>query len=136
MSERDSKATANRGVKVAVGFTARIVTRRARFHAAAVHVHVAKVSLNTEDDPVPLEIVTDLTASNDARLVIAPWFRSVESIRNTKVVVEVLVLTVTPLSTDVHTEVKSGPIALRQRRRRDFFHFLSAGQWFRTSHNG
>src|ERR1700757_3180638 len=92
--------------------------------AAAIQIYVATFAFDPEDEPVPLKIVTDLAASNYARLIVTPRF--IEPRRQTAdVVIMIDIFTVPPLTADVEPDVKTGPVALRRRSRRDLFHFFS-----------
>src|SRR5207302_3000990 len=107
---------------------------RPGFLAAALEIHVAGVGFNAEHQPVPLEIVTDLAAGNYARLTVTPFLSIPISMG--PIEIDVVVLAVTELATDVETDIKTGPVALGRRRRCDLFHFLSARQCLRAGQNG
>ena len=113
MAECDSNSSTNHGEEIAVGFRVSIISRRSRLDPPAVKVHVPAFAFDTEHDPVPLIVVTDLAASNHSRLVVAPRFGPVEAVRNTKVPLVILVFTVTPLAADIETDIEAGPIAFR-----------------------
>src|SRR5438045_1682759 len=91
VTARESDTPANCGEEVAVAAADvwSTSTVRARLLAAAVEVHVAALSFNSEDKPIPLEIVTDLAAGDDTRLIITPRLVVMP------VFIKVLVLTVT-----------------------------------------
>src|SRR5437868_5537754 len=71
----ESESSTHRCIKVAVGFAERIAAgKNARrvLGPAAFEVHITKITLDAEHEPVPLEVITKLTASNDARLIVSP----------------------------------------------------------------
>src|SRR5260370_39674750 len=84
-----------------------------RLNAAPIHIHVAGVTLNSQDDPTPLIVVTDLPTADDSRFAVSPLLAI------SVVVIEIFVLTVTKLASDVETDIKTGTIARRTRRRRN-----------------
>src|SRR5438067_1944508 len=136
MAPGEAKTSANSRVKIAVALAEGVVTGGTRLGATAFQVHVAEVALNTEHQPIPLEVVTNLTSRDHSGFVVAPGFGSVEEVRNPKVIVIVLVFSMSPLAADVQTDIEAGPGALRWRCRCNLFHFLSAGQRLRSAERG
>src|SRR5438477_3084072 len=120
VTERKTDAAANRRVKIALAVTERVVASEEtiRLMRTTIDVHVSEISFNTEHEPVPLIIVTDLTARDHARRIVAPWFFG------EVVIVEILVFAMTKIAPGVYADIKTDPIAFRQWRRRNLFHFF------------
>src|SRR6267378_1043032 len=100
MTKCKSETSTNGSVEIAVRLTACVRTKIygvEPWRAAAVQVHVTAVSFDSEDEPIPLKIVTDLAAGDDSGLVIAPLIAGVGS----GVAIQVSVFAVAPLAADV-----------------------------------
>jgi len=84
----------------------------------AFDVGSLEIGLQANDQPVPLIIITNLATTDEAGSAVTP--RLVGKI----VIIDIGVLGVAKSPAGIQTDVKSGPIALRQGRRRDLFHFF------------
>src|SRR5207244_9205342 len=75
VTERKTEPSTDCGKEIAVASTGVRAERRVirpRFDSVPLQVHVTAFGFDTEHQPIPLEVVTDLTAGNEARLVISP----------------------------------------------------------------
>src|SRR5438270_10310006 len=132
---RETDAAPDRCEKIAVTVPdsiAVVIYLRFGLGAASLNIHVAEVRFGSQKQPVPLEIVADRSAGDDTGLIITPWsglwtncVKLVGLVKNL-VFSEIDGFGVTELPTDHEPEIKSGPIAFRHRRGRDFFHLLAA----------
>src|SRR5438874_2695906 len=131
----DADASPERRIEIAIAVPASIAVAEpplgVRVDTTTFEIHVAAIGFNTQDDPVPLVIVTNLSAGDYARLAITPLPIKWTGAPGVELVpIDVHVLGVTELAADVQANVKAGPVALRQRRGRDLFHFLTTRQRF------
>src|SRR5580700_2786717 len=100
---------------------------RGRLDAAAIHVQVAEITFQTKHEPFPLEIVTGLATRNETRFLVA---RAIVS--HQVVSVQIRVRALTPLSSQMQTNVKALPVARRRNGRDDLIfviaHWLGSGE--------
>ena len=103
-----------------------------RINSPAIEIHVTEIDFRAQDKPIPLEVITRLSAGDDPRLAVTKWV--IDSI-----VTKVKILTVPELPANVQTDIKTGPITLRRRGWCDLFHFfttVSFGSGKRRHHCG
>src|SRR2546430_7599106 len=126
MTKREPESSTNCGEEVAVAFSTNIIAAEEpiRLESIAIEIHVATFAFDSQDEPVPLVVVTNLPTGNHSRLVIAPWLVGTIQRPRGIVPVKVLVFGVTKLAANVEADIKAGPIAFGQWRRRDLFHFF------------